>query len=64
MSGKFLQGVADHFSIVIGFAGVSCRRFIAMRYKFNLVTYVQRPLVIDRRDGPERNLNEKTADSR
>jgi hypothetical protein len=35
-----------------------------MRYKFNLVTYVQRPLVIDRRGGVERNLNEITAGSR
>jgi hypothetical protein len=38
---------------------------MAMRYKFNLVTtYVQRPLVIDRRGGTERNLNEITAGSR
>jgi len=37
---------------------------MAMRYKFNLVTYVQRPLVIDRRAGTERNLNEITAGSR
>jgi len=35
-----------------------------MRYKFNLVTYVQRLLVIDRRGGTERNLNEITAGSR
>ena len=33
---------------------------MAMRYKFNLVTYVQGPLVIDRRGGTERNLNEIT----
>ena len=33
-------------------------RFLAMRYKFNLVTYDQRPLVIGRRGGMERNLNE------
>ena len=37
---------------------------MAMRYKFKLVTYVQRPLVIDRRGGTERNLNEITAGSR
>jgi hypothetical protein len=36
---------------------------MAMCYKFNLVTYVQRLLVIDRRGGTERNLNEITADS-
>ena len=36
---------------------------MAMRYKFNLVTYVQRPFVTDRRGGTERNLNEITADS-
>ena len=30
---------------------------MAMCYKFNLVTYVQGPLVIDRRGGTERNLN-------
>ena len=49
------------FSIVIRFAGFCSGRFVAMRYKFNLVTYVQRPLVIDRRGGTERNLNEITA---
>ena len=27
---------------------------MAMRYKFNLVTYVQRPVVIDRTGGIER----------
>ena len=37
---------------------------MAMRYKFNLVTYVQGPLVIDRRGGMERNLNEIMAGSR
>ena len=36
---------------------------MAMIYKFNLVTYVQIPLVIDRRGGTERNLNEITAGS-
>jgi hypothetical protein len=35
-----------------------------MRCKFNLVTYVQRPLVINKRGGTERNLNEKMAGSR
>ena len=37
---------------------------MAMRYKFNFVTYVQRPLVIDRRGGTERNLNKIMAGSR
>ena len=45
----FFHNVADHFSIVIRFAGICYGRFMAMRYKFNLVTYVQGPLVIDRR---------------
>jgi len=37
---------------------------MAVRYKFNLVTYIQRPLVVERRGGMERNLNEITAGSR
>jgi len=37
---------------------------MAMHYKFNLVTYVQRSLVIDSRRGTERNLNEIMASSR
>jgi hypothetical protein len=49
------------FSIVTRFAGFCYGQFMAMRYKFNLVTYVQRPLVIDRRGGTERNLNKITA---
>jgi hypothetical protein len=56
--------VGDHFSVVIRFAGVCYGRFMVTRYKFNLVTYVQRPLVIDRRGGTERNLNEIMAGSR
>ena len=48
------------FSIVIRFAGVCYVQFMAMRYKFNLVTYDQRPLVVERRGGTERNLNEIT----
>jgi hypothetical protein len=44
--------------VVVRFAGVCYGRFVAMHYKFNLVTYVRRPLVIDRRGGTERNLNE------
>ena len=55
--------VADYFSIVIRFAGICYGRFMAMRYKFNLVMYVQRPLVADRRGGTERNLNEIMAGS-
>ena len=35
-----------------------------MHYKFNFVTYDQRPLVVERRGGMERNLNEITAGSR
>ena len=38
-------------------------RFMAMRYKFNLVTYDQRPLVVEKRGGTERNLNVITAGS-
>jgi len=37
---------------------------MAKRYKFNLVTYDQRPLVVDRRGGTDRNLNEITAGNR
>ena len=37
---------------------------MAMHCKFNLVTYNQRLLVVERRDGTERNLNEITAGSR
>jgi len=35
-----------------------------MHYKFNLVTYVQGLLVVDRRGGTERNLNEIRVGSR
>ena len=49
------------FSIVIRFAGFCYGRFMIMRYKFNLATYVQGPLVIDRTGCTERNLNEITA---
>jgi hypothetical protein len=31
---------------------------MAVRYKFNLVTYVLEPLGIERRGGTERNLNQ------
>ena len=55
--------VANHFSTVIRFAGICYGRFMAMCYKFNLVTYVQRPLVVDRWGGKERNINEITAGS-
>ena len=37
---------------------------MAKRYKFNLVTYVRGPLVIDGMGGTERNLNEIMAGSR
>jgi hypothetical protein len=36
---------------------------VAMRYKFKLVMYVRGPLVVDRKGGMERNLNEITAGS-
>ena len=49
--------------MVVRFADVCYRRFMAMLYKFNLVTFVQGPLVIDRRGGTERNLNEIMAGS-
>jgi len=52
------------FSILIRFAGFCYGRFMITRYKFNLVMYVQRPLVVDRKSGTERNLNEITAGSR
>jgi len=52
------------FSIGIRFAGFCYELFMAMRYKFNLVTYFWRPLVIDRRGGTERILNEIMAGSR
>ena len=50
--------------VVIRFTGVCYGRFMAMRCKFNLVTCVQRPLVVDKRGGTERNLNVITAGSR
>jgi hypothetical protein len=62
--GGHAQVVADYFSIVIKFAGFCYGRFMAMRYKFNLATYFQRPLVVERKGGTERNLNEITAGSR
>jgi hypothetical protein len=52
------------FRMVIKIAGICYEQFVAMRYKFKLVTYVRRPLVIDRRGGTEKNLNEITAGSR
>jgi hypothetical protein len=57
------DSVADHFNIVIRFAGVCYGRFTAIRYKFHLVTYVLGTFVIDR-SGTERNFNEITACSR
>ena len=54
------QPCSRSFSIVIRFVGISYGRFIAMRHKFNLVTYDQRPLVVDSRGGMERNLSEIT----
>jgi hypothetical protein len=37
---------------------------MAMHSKFNFVTYIRRPLVVDRRGDTERNLNEITGGSR
>jgi hypothetical protein len=51
------------FRIVIMFAGVCYEWFMAKRYKFKQVMYVWGLLVIDRRGGTERNLNEITAGS-
>jgi len=61
--GVVINNVANHFSVVIRFAGICFGQCMAMRYKFNLVTYVQGPLVIDRRGGTERNLNKIMAGS-
>ena len=55
--------VADHLVQLLGLLAY-VRKFMAMRYKFNLVTYDQRPLVVERRGGTERNLDEITAGSR
>ena len=55
---------SQSFSIAIRFAGVCYEQFGAMHYKFKLVKYVRGPLVIDKRAGTERNLNEITAGSR
>jgi hypothetical protein len=46
--------------LFIRFAGVSYGRFMVMRYKFNLSTYVQEPLVIARRGCTGRHLKEET----
>jgi len=51
------------FRVVIKFVGFCYGWFVAMRYKFNMATYIRRPLAIDRRGGMERNLNEITAGS-
>jgi hypothetical protein len=52
------------FNVVIRFTGVCYGRYMTMRNKFKLVTYVRGPLVIDRRGGTERNLYEITAGNR
>ena len=60
--------VAEHFwSICLlgrAIAGLSSRRFTAIRYKFNLPMYMQEPLVIGRRGYLQRDLNKKTVTSR
>ena len=45
------------FSIVIRFAGICYGQFMAMRYKFSVVMFVQRPLVVEGRGGTERNFD-------
>jgi hypothetical protein len=42
--------------LFITFAHISYGRFIAMHYKFNLSTYVQEPLVVDRRGCVQREI--------
>ena len=63
MGSSKLINCSQSFRIVIKFAGFCYGLFVAMHYKFNLATYVRRPLVVDRRGGKERNLNEITAGS-
>ena len=57
-----VRTVADHFFIYLflRFAGVSYGRFMAMRYKFNLSTYVQEPLVIGEKGCAGRDLKAET----
>ena len=52
------------FDIVIRFARISYRQFIAIRYKFKLSTYVQEWLVRGRRGCEQRDLNEEMVSSR
>jgi len=42
--------------LFIGFACISYGRFIAIRYKFKLSTYVQEPLVIGRKGCVQRGI--------
>ena len=46
--------------LFLRFACVSYRRFMAIRYMFNLSMYVQEPLVIGRRGCTGRDLNGET----
>jgi hypothetical protein len=59
----YIHTVTDHFwysfFLFIKFTGISYRWFMAMRYKFNLSTYVQELLVIGRRGCTGRDLNEE-----
>jgi hypothetical protein len=43
--------------LFLKFACISYGQFMAIRYKFNLSTYVQEPLVIGRRGSTQRGLN-------
>ena len=45
--------------LFLRFAGVSYGQFMAMRYKFNLSTYVQEPFAMGRRGCTGRDLNEE-----
>jgi len=60
--------VAEHFLFIClldrAIADLRYERFIAIRYKFKLLTYIQEPLVIGRRGYLRRDLNEKTISSR
>ena len=60
--------VAEHFWNIYlsgrAIAGLSNERFIAISYKFKLLTYNQEPLVTVRRGYLQRDLKEKTVSSR
>jgi len=65
---SFISFVAEHFWYIcllgISIAGLSYGRFVAIRYQFKLLTYVQEPLVLCRRGYLQRDLNGETVSSR